>query len=113
MLKFLISLSIHPSNLLVTWFVGLDKGMISSFTELVETFCSHRYSEQRDKWTPHVKDAKDLSSKESQNKDQVKATISQGLTDDISSMMDESPQVGEYDYCPIYEDLEFLVEDSE
>ena len=74
------------------WFVSLDKGTISSFAELVETFCSHWDSEQRDKWIPHVKHARDLFSKEAQNKDQVEATIVQGLTDDISIMIKEYPK---------------------
>ena len=45
---------------------------------------------------------------ESQNKDHVKATIIQGLTDDISSMIDEAFQAVEYDDGPIYEDPEVL-----
>ena len=59
----------------LAWFVGLDKGTISSFAELVETFCSQWDSEKHEKWIPHVKNARDLFSKESQNKDQVEASI--------------------------------------
>ena len=71
----------------------------------METFCSHSDSEQRDKWIPHIKHARDLFSKEAQNKDQVEAVSVQGLTDDISSTIDEAPQASEYDDGPIYEDL--------
>ena len=46
------------------WFLGLDKGMISSFIELVETLCSHWDSRKHDKWIPHVKHARDLFNKE-------------------------------------------------
>ena len=76
-------------------FVGLDKGTISSFAELVETFCNHWDSRHRDEWIPHVKHAKDFFSKEAQRKDQFEATIVQGLTDDILSTLDEAPQVDE------------------
>ena len=107
------SFVLHLGEKALAWFVGLDKGMISSFTKLVETFCSHRDSERRDEWVPHVKHARDLFSKESQNKDQVKGAIVQGLTDDISSTIDEAPQAGDYDDGPIYGDLEAQVEGVE
>ena len=84
------SFVLHLGGKALAWFVGLDKGTISSFAELVETFCSHSDSEQCDKWIPHVKHAKDLFSKEAQNKGPVEAAIVQGLTDDISSTIDES-----------------------
>ena len=71
----------------LAWFVGLDKGTRSSFVELVETFCNYLDSGHRDEWIPHVKHAKDLFSKKSQNKDQVEASIVQGLTDEIFSMI--------------------------
>ena len=96
----------------ISWFVGLDKGTISSFAELVETFRNHWDSERCDEWIPHVKHARDLFSKEAQNKDQVKAVV-QGLTDDISNMIDEAPQAGEYDDGPIYEYPKVLVEEDE
>ena len=82
------SFVLHLGGKALTWFVGLDKGMISSFAKLVETFCNRWDSGSRDKWIPHVKHVKDLFSKESQSKDQVKATIVQGLTDDILSTID-------------------------
>ena len=93
--------------------MGTDKGTISSFAKLVETLCTQWDSKRRHKWIPHVKHARDLFSKEAKNKDQVEGTIVQGLTDDISSMIDESPQASEYDDGPIYEDPEVLVEEVE
>ena len=75
----------------LTWFVIPDKGTISSFAELVETFCNHWDSRNHDKWIPHVKHVKDLFSKQSQNNDQFEASIVQGITDDISSTIDEAP----------------------
>ena len=50
-----------------------------------------------------------MFSKEAQNKGQVEETIFQGLIDDFSSTIDESPQTGEYDDGPIYEHPEILV----
>ena len=35
------SFVLHLGGKDLAWFVGLDKGTISSFAELVETFCSH------------------------------------------------------------------------
>ena len=96
----------------MAWFVDLDKGTLSSFAELVETFCNHWDSGHRDKWIPHVKRAKDLFSKEAQSKDQVKETIIQGLTNDILSMIDKSSQANEYYDGPIYDDPEVLVEEA-
>ena len=81
--------------------------MISSFAELVETFCSHWDSKRRDEWIPHVKHARDLFNKEAQNKDQVEATIVQGLTNDILSTIDEASQPYHYDYDPIYDDPKY------
>ena len=69
------SFVLHLGGKGISWFVGLDKGMISSFPKLMETFCSHWDSEKPEKWIPHVKNARDLFSKESQNKDQVEASI--------------------------------------
>ena len=69
------SFVLHLGGKYLAWFVGLDKGMIPSFAELVEMLCSHWNSKRRDEWIPHVKHARDLLSKESQNKDQVEATI--------------------------------------
>ena len=83
------SFVLHLGGKALPWFVGLDKGTILSFAELVETFCSHWDSEQRDKWIPHVKHARDLFSKEALNKDQVEVTIVEGLNGDISSIIDE------------------------
>ena len=97
------SFVLHLGGKVLTWFVGLDIGTISSFVELVETFCNHWDSWHCDQWIPHVKHAKELFSKESQNKDQVEKTIVQGLTDDILSMIDEASQADEYDDGPIYE----------
>ena len=76
----------------------------------METFCSHWDSERCDEWIPHVKHARDLFSKETQNKDQVEEGIVQGLTHDISSTIDEAPQADEHDDDPTYEDPEVLVE---
>ena len=104
------SFVLHLGGKALAWFVGLDKGMIPSFAELVETFCSHWDSERHDEWIPYVKHVRDFFSKETQNKDQVEATIVQGLTDDISSTVDEAPEADEHDDGPTYEDLEFLVE---
>ena len=50
------------------------------------------------------KHAKELFSKESQSKDQVEASIVQGLTIDILRMIDETSQADEYDDGPIYDD---------
>ena len=86
---------------------------MSSFAELVETFYSHWDSRRRDEWIPHVKHARDLFSKETQNKDQVDAAIVQGLTDDISSTVDEASRPNEYDCGSTYEDQEVLVEEVE
>ena len=104
---------LHLGGKALPWFVSLDKGTISSFAELVETLCSHWYSEWRDEWICHVKHARDLLCKESQNKDQVEAAIIQGLTDDVSRMIDEAPQVGKCDDGPIYEDPKVLFEGVE
>ena len=93
--------------------MGLEKGTISSFAELVETLCSHWDSKRRDEWIPHVKHARDLFSKETQNKDQVEEGIVQGPVDDISSTINEAPKASEYDDGPIYEDPEVLVEEAE
>ena len=38
------SFVLHLGEKALSWFLCLDKGTISSFTELVETFCSHSYS---------------------------------------------------------------------
>ena len=76
----------------------------------METFCSHWDSERRDEWILHAKHARNLFSKETQNKDQVEAAIVQGLNDDISRMIDEASQEDEYDDGPIYEDPEVLFE---
>ena len=35
------SFVLHLGEKALTWFVGLDKGTIPSFAELVETFCNH------------------------------------------------------------------------
>ena len=107
------SFDLHLGGKALAWFVVLDKGKISSFTELVETLRSHWDSEQHDEWIPHAKHARDLFSKETQNKDQVKAAIVQGLNDDISSMIDEASQENEYDDGPIYEDPEVLAKEAE
>ena len=69
------SFVLHLGGNSLVWFVCLDKGTISSFGELVETFCSHWDSKRRDEWIPHVKHERDLFSKETQNKDQVKVDI--------------------------------------
>ena len=92
--------------------MGLDKGTISSFVEFVETFCNHWDSGHHDEWIPHVKHAKDLFTKESQSKYYVKASIFQGLTNDILNMIDESSQEDEYDDGPIYDDPEVLIEEA-
>ena len=42
---YILSFVLHLGEKALAWFVGLDKGMISSFAELVETLCSHWYSE--------------------------------------------------------------------
>ena len=107
------SFVLHLGGKALAWFVGLDKGTISSFVVLVETLCSHQDSGQHDEWILHVKHARDLFIKETQNKDQVKLTIVQGLNDDISSMIDEASQGDEYDDGPIYEDLELLDKEAE
>ena len=107
------SFFLHLGGKALAWFVGLNKGTISSFALLVEKFCSHWDAIRRDEWIPHVKHARDLFSKESQNKGQVEATIVQVLTDDISSTINEAPKASEYDDGPIYEDPEVLVEEAE
>ena len=84
------SFVLHLGGKALPWFVGLNKGTISFFAKLVETFYSHQDSEKRDKWIPHVKHARDLFNKEFQIKDQVKAGIVQYTIDDISSMIDEA-----------------------
>ena len=89
------SFVLHLGGKALGWFVGLNKGMISSFAELVETFCNHWDSGCHYEWIPHIKHAKDLFNKEYQNKDHFEATIVQGLTDDILSTLDEAPQVDE------------------
>ena len=89
---FLLSLHLEDNLSVRNRFVGLDKGTISSFAELVETLCSNWDSGKHDKWILHVKHARDLLCKESQNKDQVEAAIIQGLTDDVSRMIDEAPK---------------------
>ena len=84
------SFVLHLGGKAISWFVGLDKGTISSFAELVETFRNHWDSERCDEWIPHVKHAKGLFCKEVQSEDQVEATIVQGLTDDLLRTIDES-----------------------
>ena len=69
------SFFLHLGGKALAWFMGLNKGKISSFAELVETFCSHWDSKQSDNWIPHVKHVRDLFSNETQNKDRVEATI--------------------------------------
>ena len=69
------SFFLHMGGKDLTWFVGLDKGTISAFAELVETFCNHWDSGRHDEWITHVRHAKDLFSKEAQNKDQVEVAI--------------------------------------
>ena len=91
----------------------LDKGMISSFAELVETLCNHWDSQCHDEWIPRVKHVKDLFSKQSQKKDQFEASIVPILTDDILSTIEEALQAGEYDDIPIYDDPEVLFEGVE
>ena len=71
------------------------------------------HSERHDEQIRHVKHARDLFNKESQNKDQVEATIVQGLTNGVSSMIDEAPQAGEHHDIPIYKDPKVLVEGVE
>ena len=107
------SFFLHLGGKNLAWFVGLDKGTISSYGKLVEMFCNKWDSRRHNEWIPHVKHAKDLLNKEAQKKDQVEATIVQGLIDDILSTIDEAPQAGEYDDGPIYEDPEVLVEGVE
>ena len=104
------SFVLHLGGKALAWFVGLDKGTISSFAELVETLCNHWDSGSREEWIPHVKHVKDLFSKEAQGKYQVKASIVQGLTDDILSTIDEAFQADEYDDGPIYDDPKVLIE---
>ena len=81
--------------------------------ELVETFYNHQDLGCHGEWIPHVKHAKDLFSKESQNEDQFEEVVVQHLTNDILSMIDEDSQEDEYDDGPIYDDLEFLIEEAE
>ena len=107
------SFVLHMGGKALTWFMGLDKGTISSFKELVETFYNHWDSGNREEWIPHVKHAKDLFSKESQNEDQFEEVVVQHLNNDILSTIDEASQEDEYDDGPIYDDLEFLIEESE
>ena len=59
------SFVLHLGGKVLAWFLGLDKGTISSFVELVEMFCNEWDSGHRDEWVPHAKHAKDLFSKES------------------------------------------------
>ena len=54
-----------------------------------------------------------MFSKESQRKDHVEASIVQGLTDDILSMIDEASQADEYDDGPIYDDPKLLIKEAE
>ena len=107
------SFVLHMGGKALTWFVGLDKGMISSFVELVETLCNHWDSGCCEEWIPFVKHVKCLFTKESQIKDQFEASIVQGLTDDILSTIDEASQANEYDGGSIYEYTEVLVEKEE
>ena len=107
------SFLLHLGGKALDWFVGLDKGMISSFAELVETFCNYQDSGRCVEWIPHSKHAKDLFSKESQIKDQVEADIVQGLTDDILSMIEKYSQEDEYDDGPISDGSEVLIEEAE
>ena len=79
----------------------------------MENFCNHWDSGRRDEWIPHVKHVKYLFSKGSQNKDQVEATMVQGLTDDFISSLDKISKAGEYDDGPIYDDLKVLIEEYE
>ena len=65
----------HLGGKSLAWFVGLDKGTISSFVELVETFCSHWDSDRHDEWIPNINHVKEFFSKEAQSKDKVKSTI--------------------------------------
>ena len=69
------SFVLHLGRKALAWFVGIDKGTISSFAELVETFYNQWDPERRDKWMPHVEHARNLFSKEIQNKDQVEEAI--------------------------------------
>ena len=78
----------------------------------METLCNHWDSWRRDEWIPHVKHAKDLFSKEAQNKDQFEAAIVQGLADDILSTIDEVSQADEYDDGPIYDYPEVIIEET-
>ena len=94
-------------------FMGLDKGTISSFAELVEFFCKNQDSGRRDEWISHVKNVKDRFSKESKNKYQSEATIFRSLTDDILSTIDEASQADEYDDGPVYDDPQVLIEEAE
>ena len=55
---------LHMGGKVPSWFVCLDKGTISSFAELVETFCSYWDPKGRNKWMPHVQHAKNLFCKE-------------------------------------------------
>ena len=88
------------------WFVDLDKGAISSFAKLVETFCSCWDLDRHEKWMRHVEHGRKLFSKEIQNEYQAEEAIIQDLIDDISSTVpkDEVPHVEEYDCGPTYED---------
>ena len=99
----------------LTWFVGLDKGTISSFAELVETFYNYWDPKQQNKWMPHVEHARNLFNNETQNENQVEEAIVQDLIDDISSIVseDEVPHANKYDCDHTYEDQEVLVEEVE
>ena len=107
------SFVLHLGGKALAWFMGLDKGTISSFAKLVETICNHQDSGCRDEWISHVKHAKDLFSKESQNKDQFEVAIVQGLNDDILSMIDEFSQADEYDGGPISQSSILVEEDQD
>ena len=109
------SFVLHLGRKALAWFVGLDKGTISTFAKLVETFCSHWDPKQRNKQMPHVKHARNLFSKEIQNEDEVEEAIVQDLTNDISSTVpkDKVLHANQYDCGPTYEDPKVLVEEVE
>ena len=46
-------------------------------------------------------------------KDLVEPAISEGITDDILSKIDEASQADEYDDGPIYDNLEVLIKEAE
>ena len=107
------SFVLHLGGKDLAWFVGLDKGTISTFTKLVEMFCNHWDSGIHDEWIPHVKHAKELFSNEAQNKYQFEEGIVEGLTDDILRMMDEAPQEYEYNDGLVYDDPKVLIEEAQ